>query len=120
MSEGSEGSEGGQSQDTITREKRLTGPGGRVTYQKQRTSQDVRESRIQEAANEEFKEEFEKDVRSLSQGINYIQFMLAYFRSYFQTMIDCKVWGEEMKTSKDVMGHVVSCQYFLRSDIKEE
>ena len=62
----------------------------------------------------------EKDVRSLSQGINYIQFMLAYFRSYFQTMIDCKVWGEEMKTSKDVMGHVVSCRYFLRSDIKEE
>ena len=61
----SEGSEGGQSQDTITREKRLTGPEGRVTYQKQRTSQDVRESRIQEAANEEFKEDFEKDVRSL-------------------------------------------------------
>ena len=92
----SEGSEGGQSQDTITREKRLTGPEGRVTYQIQRTSQDVRESRIQEAANEEFKEDFEKDVRSLSQGKNYIQFMLSYsphyFRSYFLTMIDCKVW----------------------------
>ena len=42
-----------------------TGPEGRVTYQKQRTSQHVRESRIQEAANEEFKEDFEKDVRSL-------------------------------------------------------
>ena len=59
LSEGSEGSEGGQSQDTITRitrEKRLAGPEGLVTYQIQRTSQDVRESRIQEAANEEFKE----------------------------------------------------------------
>ena len=53
--------EGGQSQDTITREKRLTGPGGWVTNQKQRTAKDVQESRIQEAVNEEFTKDFEKD-----------------------------------------------------------
>ena len=64
----------------------------------------------------------EEDVKIVK--LNYILFMLSfwprYFRSYFQTMIDCKAGGEEVEISKDVMGHVVSCQYFSRSDIKEE